>query len=61
MSVAVWRPNKKEDVDFILELLETGKVVPVIDKRYPLSKVAEAFRYFEEGHHKGKIVIILEE
>jgi len=61
MSVAVWRPNKKEDVDFILELLETGKVVPVIDKRYPLSKVAEAFKYFEEGHHKGKIIITVVE
>ena len=61
MSIAVWRPNKKEDVDFIIELLETSKVVPVIDKHYPLSKVAEAFRFFEEGHHKGKLVINMEE
>ena len=61
MSIAVWRPNKKEDVDFIIELLETGRVVPVIDKHYPLSKVADAFRYFEEGHHKGKLVIKVEE
>ena len=61
MSVAVWRPNKKEDVNFIIELLESGKVTPVIDKRYPLSKVAEAFRYFEEGHHKGKLVINVKE
>jgi NADPH:quinone reductase-like Zn-dependent oxidoreductase len=61
MSIAVWRPNKKEDMDFILELIETGKVVPVIDKRYPLSKVPEAFKYFEEGHHKGKVVINMEE
>jgi len=61
MSIAVWRANKKEDVEFIIELIEIGKVVPVIDKRYPLSKVPEAFKYFEEGHHKGKLVIYMEE
>jgi len=42
------------------ELLEAGKVVPVIDRRYPLSEVAEALRYFGEGHAQGKIVITLE-
>ena len=42
------------------ELLEAGKVVPVIDRRYPLSEVAEAFRYFGEGRAKGKVVITLE-
>lgn len=60
MSIAGWRPNKREDIDFIIELYEAGKVIPVIDKRYPLSKVAEAFRYFEEGHWKGKIVITID-
>ncbi|TET00363.1 MAG: NAD(P)-dependent alcohol dehydrogenase [Promethearchaeota archaeon] len=57
MSIVVWKPNKKEDMVFLTELIETGKVVPVIDRQYPLSEVAEAFRYLEEGHHKGKIVI----
>ncbi len=57
MSIVVWKPNKKEDMVFLTELLEAGKVVPVIDRRYPLSEVAEAFRYLEEGHHQGKIVI----
>jgi len=42
------------------ELLEAGKVVPVIDKRYALSEVAEAIRYVEEGHARGKVVIAVE-
>ena len=50
------RPNK-EDLVVIKELLETGKVVPVIDRRYPLSETAEAIRYLEEGHAQGKVVI----
>ncbi len=39
------------------ELFEAGKVVPVIDKSYPLSEVGEALQYFGEGKHRGKIVI----
>ena len=42
------------------DLLETGNVVPVIDRRYPLSQVAEALSYLEEKHAKGKIVITVE-
>jgi NADPH:quinone reductase-like Zn-dependent oxidoreductase len=42
------------------DLLESGKVKPVIDRRYPLGEVPEAIRYVEEGHAKGKVVIILE-
>jgi len=57
MGLTMWKPNKKEDLDFLKELFEAGKVLPVIDKRYPLSEVAEAFRYLEEGHAKGKLVI----
>jgi NADPH:quinone reductase-like Zn-dependent oxidoreductase len=53
------RPDQK-DLAFMKELLETGKVKPVIDRRYPLSEVAEALRYLEEGHAKGKIVITVE-
>ena len=39
------------------ELIEAGKVKPVIDRCYKLSEVPEAFRYFEEGHAQGKVVI----
>jgi NADPH:quinone reductase-like Zn-dependent oxidoreductase len=52
--------SKKEDLVLIKELLEAGKVVPVVDRRYPLSEAAEAFRYFKEGHPPGKIVITVE-
>jgi len=57
MGVVMWKPNKKEDLVFLKELFEAGKVVPVIDRHYPLSEVPEAFRYLEEGHARGKIVI----
>jgi NADPH:quinone reductase-like Zn-dependent oxidoreductase len=49
------------DLLFIKELLEDSKIVPVIDKRYPLSEVAEAIRYLEEGHAKGKVVITVDQ
>ena len=52
------RPNQK-DLGFMTELLEAGKVVPVIDRRYPLSEVAEAIRYYGEGHARGKVVITM--
>ena len=42
------------------ELLDAGKVIPVIDGRYPLSEVAEAMRYLTEEHAKGKVVITVE-
>jgi NADPH:quinone reductase-like Zn-dependent oxidoreductase len=47
----------QQDLAFLGELLEGGKVVPVIDRRYPLSEVAQAIRYLEEGHARGKVVI----
>jgi NADPH:quinone reductase-like Zn-dependent oxidoreductase len=53
------RPNK-EDLVFLKSLLEAGKVVPVIERRYPLSETAEALRYLGEGHARGKIVITVE-
>jgi NADPH:quinone reductase-like Zn-dependent oxidoreductase len=52
------RPNQK-DLASMTELLEAGKVVPVIDRRYPLNEVAEAIRYYGEGHARGKVVITM--
>jgi len=53
------KPNQR-DLIFMKELLEAGKVVPVIEKRYSLSEVPEAVRYVEEGHARGKVVITVE-
>jgi NADPH:quinone reductase-like Zn-dependent oxidoreductase len=49
----------QKDLAYLNELLEEGRVVPVIDRRYPLSQVAEALRYIGEGHARGKIVITM--
>jgi NADPH:quinone reductase-like Zn-dependent oxidoreductase len=51
----------QRDLVFMKELLETGKVVPVIDRRYPLHETAEAIRYLEEGHAQGKVVITVDQ
>jgi NADPH:quinone reductase-like Zn-dependent oxidoreductase len=50
----------RKDLDILRGLLEARKVVPVIDRRYPLRHTAEAIRYLEEGHARGKIVITVE-
>jgi NADPH:quinone reductase-like Zn-dependent oxidoreductase len=57
IGLNAWTPNKREDLTFLAELFEAGKVVPVIDRRYPLHEVPEALRYLEEEPHLGKIVI----
>ena len=49
--------TNKEDLLLIKDLLETGKVVPVIDRRYPLSETAQALRYLEKGHARGKVIV----
>lgn len=53
------RPNPR-DLDYINDLFEDGKVVPIIDRCYPLNEIAEAFRYYAEGHARGKIVITVQ-
>ena len=52
--------SSKADLIVLRELLEAGKVAPVIDRSYPLSDVPEAIRYLEEGHARGKVVIRME-
>ncbi len=52
-----WKPFKQEDVAFLSELIEAGKITPVIDRTYPLEEVPAALRYLEAGQARGKIVI----
>ena len=59
MGSLMHKPNNR-DLVFMNELLEAGKKTPVIDRRYPLSEVAEALRYFGEGHAQGKVVITVQ-
>ena len=61
IGINMWEMNKKEDLGFLTELFEAGKVVPVIDRTYPLSEVPEALRYLEGGHALGKVVITVEQ
>jgi NADPH:quinone reductase-like Zn-dependent oxidoreductase len=56
MRILAVQPNL-EDLVYVTELYEAGKVVPVIDRRYPLSEIPEALRYLGEGRTKGKVVI----
>ena len=51
----------KEDLTIMRELMATGKVTPVIDRRYSLSEVPEAIRYLEKRHARGKVVITLDD
>jgi NADPH:quinone reductase-like Zn-dependent oxidoreductase len=49
----------QKDLGLIKELIEAGKVKPVIDRRYPLSEAAEALRYLGAGHARGKVIITM--
>jgi NADPH:quinone reductase-like Zn-dependent oxidoreductase len=47
----------EQDLVVIKELIEAGKLTPVISAHYPLSEVPKAIRHFEEGHARGKVVV----
>lgn len=51
--------SSKEDLLVLKDLIEAGKVRPVIDRTYPFGEIAEAIRYLEEGHARGKVVITI--
>jgi len=51
---------KKDDLTALRDLMQSGKVTPVIDRTYKLSETAEAMRYLEQGHARGKVVITVE-
>jgi NADPH:quinone reductase-like Zn-dependent oxidoreductase len=50
----------KEDLTILSDLMQSGKVTPVIDRTYTLSQVRDAMRYLETGHARGKVVITVE-
>jgi len=59
LGINAWQPNKREDLAFLAELFEAGQVVPVIDRRYALDEVPDAFRYLGEGRALGKLVVVM--
>ena len=56
MGMFMSETNPK-DLEILRDLMQAGKVTPVIDRRYPLTEAADAMRYLEDGHARGKVVI----
>ena len=54
---SVYQKANQKDLRVIRDLLEDGRIKPVVDARYPLSQTPEAFRYFGKGHARGKVII----
>jgi NADPH:quinone reductase-like Zn-dependent oxidoreductase len=59
MGMMLAEPNQK-DLNLVAEMMDSGKVKPVIDRTYPLSQIREAMAYLEQGHARGKVIITVE-
>jgi NADPH:quinone reductase-like Zn-dependent oxidoreductase len=59
MTNLAMKPDR-EDLTYVKELIEAGKVTPVIDKSYPLSELSQALRYYGEGRSRGKVVVTMD-
>jgi NADPH:quinone reductase-like Zn-dependent oxidoreductase len=59
MGMMMANANQK-DLTVLADMMQSGKVTPVIDRTYPLSEIREAVRYLEQGHARGKVVITVE-
>jgi NADPH:quinone reductase-like Zn-dependent oxidoreductase len=59
IALGMWEPNNEADLAHLAQLFAAGKMAPIIDRRYPLPQVPEAFRYLASGQHQGKIVITI--
>ncbi|MEE8485138.1 MAG: NAD(P)-dependent alcohol dehydrogenase [Acidimicrobiia bacterium] len=59
LGMSPWKPFNPQDVATLTRFIESGELKPVIDKRYPLTEVAEALQYQESGEARGKLVIIV--
>jgi NADPH:quinone reductase-like Zn-dependent oxidoreductase len=57
MGVFMWRPNRRDDLDLMADLIQTGRIEPLIDRRIGLADVPEALRYLQQGQARGKIVV----
>ncbi|WP_347177968.1 zinc-binding dehydrogenase [Sporosarcina thermotolerans] len=51
--------HKQEDLNFIKELAENNQLTAVIDRRFSFNELPNAFKYFEEGHAQGKVVVTI--
>jgi NADPH:quinone reductase-like Zn-dependent oxidoreductase len=58
--VIVMAKLTKKDLTVLKDLLESGKIKPLLDRTYPLRDAADALRYVEQGHAQGKVVITIE-